>query len=75
LVNAHIAALVKQLCSQKKLSVTNLLKEGGISKSFIYDLEKRDRTPSAEVLLKLAEALDVSTDYLLGRTDNPDINK
>ena len=39
-----------------------------------YENEKRDITP--EVIIKLAEYFDVSTDYLLGKTDkrNNDID-
>lgn len=36
-----------------------------------YELEKRE--PSIQVLKKLGDYFEVSIDYLLGRTDNPDI--
>ena len=36
--------------------------------------ESNDRSPSLETLVKIADKLEVSTDYLLGRTDNPLIN-
>ncbi len=38
-------------------------------------MEKRDWTPSAEIFEKIADYLDCSVDYLLGRTDNPEVNK
>lgn len=38
-----------------------------------YELNKRE--PSLNVLIQLADILNVSVDYLLGRTDNPEINK
>jgi len=41
----------------------------------MYDMERRDWTPSAEVLEKIADYLDCSVDYLLGRTDKPEVNK
>lgn len=31
--------------------------------------------PSATVLIKIADAYNVSIDYLVGRTDNPAINR
>lgn len=31
--------------------------------------------PSAAVLIKLADAYNVSLDYLVGRSDNPEMNK
>ena len=52
-----------------------MLEDCDIRKSLIYDLEKRDYTPSAEVLEKIADYLDVSVDYLLGRTDKPEVNR
>ena len=36
-----------------------------------YKYESDKSVPSAEVILKIADAYDVSTDYLLGRSDNP----
>ncbi len=32
-------------------------------------------TPKSENLAKIADCLDCSVDYLLGRTDNPEVNK
>ena len=40
----------------------------------MYDL-KRGQVPSIESVEKIADYLDCSIDYLIGRTDNPDINK
>jgi len=33
--------------------------------------ESNGRQPSLQMLVKIADKLDVSTDYLLGRSDNP----
>ena len=73
--NAHTAEIIKARSKERGISVAAMLLECGIHKSLIYDLEKRDRTPSAEVLEKIADYLDCSVDYLLGRTDRPDINR
>ena len=43
----------------------------GIGRVTYARYENGDRQPDYETLLKLANYLDVSTDYLLGRTDNP----
>lgn len=75
MVNITIVSRIKSLCSGKHISLSKLLLECNISKSFIYDLEKRDRTPSVEVLLKLSDYFNVSMDYMVGRTDNPEVNK
>ena len=73
--NAYVAQTIKSLCKNKSISVSKLLVECAIRKSLIYDLEKRDYTPSAEALEKIADYLDCSVDYLLGRTDKPEINR
>ena len=36
-----------------------------------YQVTESKGTPSAKSLIQLADAFNVSTDYLLGRTDNP----
>lgn len=69
--NSQIAATIKSRCKEKKISITQLLSECEITKSFVYDLEKRDASPSVDRLAKIADYLDCSVDYLLGRTDNP----
>lgn len=42
-----------------------------ISPAWISHLENGNRLPSAGMLVRLADALGVSTDYLLGRTKRP----
>ncbi len=73
--NINITTTIKTLCKQKKISITALLNECNLTKSFIYDLEKRSTSPSCEKIAKIADYLDCSVDYLLGRTDNPEINR
>lgn len=68
MTNAVIAQNIKHLCKTNAISVAALLHACNISKSLIYDLEKRDKTPSADKLLSIANYLDCSVDYLLGRT-------
>ncbi|MDE5854917.1 MAG: helix-turn-helix domain-containing protein [Ruminococcus sp.] len=75
MTNTQIATTIKFICKQKNKSVTQLLKDCELTKSFIYDLEKRNTSPSWEKLTKIADYLDCSVDYLLGRTDNPDSHK
>lgn len=73
--NARSATIIKAYCKNKAITVSALLSDCGIRKSLIYDMEKRDKTPSAETLEQIADYLDCSVDYLLGRTDNPEVNK
>lgn len=37
----------------------------GLTKGYLSDLKRKNTTPSAEVILKLADYFNVSTDYLL----------
>ena len=53
--------------SQKALA--NIL---GISDAAITMMEKSKRSPSFEILIALADYFDVSLDYLVGRSDNPE---
>ena len=39
------------------------------------DYERGNLDISTEILIKLADYYDVSVDYLLGRTDNPKMNR
>lgn len=73
--NAQSASIIKSICKSKGITISALLLECNIRKSLIYDMEKRDWTPSAEIFEKIADYLGCSVDYLLGRTDNPEINK
>ena len=73
--NAHIAYKIKLLCKLRGITISELLFKCNITKSFIYDLEKRSTSPSCDKLSRIADYLDCSVDYLLGRTDNPEVNK
>ena len=44
---------------------------GGVSQAVIARYETGDIFPSYPILIKIADYFNVSTDYLLGRTDNP----
>ncbi|ATF13705.1 XRE family transcriptional regulator [Brevibacillus brevis X23] len=47
----------------------------GLTKSSVGNIEKMRKPVSLEVVYKTAEHFNVSIDYLLGRTDNPQLNK
>ena len=73
--NSQTATIIKTLCKHKKLTIKTLLEECNINRNFMYDLEKKDQTPAADKLEQIADYLDCSVDYLLGRTDNPNSHK
>lgn len=47
----------------------------GIEQSLLSKYETGERIPPTETLIKLADLYDVSIDYLLGRTDKPEVNR
>ena len=47
----------------------------GVKKYSIYTYEKGRSEPNIDGLIALADFFDVSIDYLVGRTDNPEINR
>ena len=73
--NVQISANIKTLCKSKGVTISMLLSNCNLTKSFIYDLEKRATSPSCDKMSRIADYLDCSVDYLLGRTDNPEVNK
>jgi transcriptional regulator with XRE-family HTH domain len=60
---------LRQLMEERGLSVTGLVVATGISDKTIRRYREGAHVPSSSHLLRLAEALEVSTDYLLGRSD------
>lgn len=64
---------VYDLAKKQGLSVFDLAEKLNLSRNSIYSWKKS--SPKAETLQKVAEYFNVSTDYLLGRTDDPSISK
>ena len=67
----YFAQRLREARRQKGLDQTELAELTGIPATSISHFETRRRRPSVGTLYTLAEALEVSTDFLLGRTDNP----
>ena len=47
----------------------------GVEQALLSKFENGERVPPTETLLRLAEFYNVSIDYILCRTDVPEINK
>lgn len=60
---------LKELRKEKRLSQEDLGEVLNISGRTISYFEAGERTPSPEILTKLADIFNVSVDYLLGRTN------
>ncbi len=57
---------ILKIRKRKKLSQDTLAEKIGISRVAIGNYERGDRSPTAEVIVELAKALEVSADILLG---------
>ena len=51
-----------------------MLEDCGLNKNAISTMLSRNSMPKADNLAKIADYLNVSVDYLLGRTNNPEVN-
>lgn len=62
---------IKELAKNRKMTLTQLEESLGYSRNTLYKL--KTQKPNAERIAEIADYFNVSTDYLLGRTDNPAI--
>ena len=65
---------LKELRKAKKLTQVALQMQTGIEQALLSKFENGERTPPTETLFLLAEFYNVSIDYILYRTDKPEIN-
>ena len=65
---------LEKLCKEVGISITAATLKAKLSKGNIRNW-KSGAIPSGEILMKFADYFGCSTDYLLGRTDNPEVNK
>lgn len=62
-----IGSRIKELRKQKRLTITELAKRAGVSKSYLSYIERDvQKNPSLQFLTKISKPLDTSIEYLLG---------
>ncbi|MBR6694610.1 MAG: helix-turn-helix transcriptional regulator [Clostridia bacterium] len=66
---------LKEIRKQKGISQLKLALDLNTNQNTISRYETGEREPGIYELIKLADYFDVSIDYLLGRTDNPELQK
>ena len=64
---------LKELREAKHLSQLKLAMDLHLSQNSISRYENLEREAGYETLILIADYFHVSLDYLLGRTDNPDV--
>lgn len=62
---------LKYLRTQKKLTQKQLAEKINVTHVSISGYESGNRSPDTDTLQRLADFFEVSTDYLLGRSDTP----
>ncbi|MBQ8056774.1 MAG: helix-turn-helix transcriptional regulator [Ruminococcus sp.] len=66
---------IKELRKAKKMTQLKLAMELNTNQNTISRYENGEREPSIRDLIKIADYFNVSVDYLVGRTDNPNMQK
>ncbi|MCW1941717.1 helix-turn-helix domain-containing protein [Bacillus anthracis] len=65
---------IKELRKNSKITQEQLGNAIGVSKMAISYFEKGKKSPGRESLEKIADYFGVTTDYLLGRSEDPELN-
>lgn len=69
---AHqIAERIKTTAKSKNITIKVMLEECGLSKNTLSSMSSGGSTPKSENLARIADYLNCSVDYLLGRVDTP----
>lgn len=66
---------LKELRKKKGISQLRLATELHTTQNTISRYETGEREPGIDELIKIADYFNVSVDYLIGRTENPAINR
>ena len=63
---------IKELALKRGINLQKVAEDLGYSINYLYTL--KEKTPKSDRLQEIADYFNVSTDYLLGRTNNPAIS-
>lgn len=66
---------LRKLRKERKLTQIALQMQTGIEQALLSKYETGERVPPTETLIILSDFYNVSIDYILKRTEKPDINK
>lgn len=70
----NIAEQIKSVCKTKGIVIATMLAELNLGINTMSNM-RHGRMLASDSLARIADYLDCSVDYLLGRTDKPEINK
>ena len=66
---------LKELRKSRGYTQVSLQMQTGIEQALLSKFENEERTPPTETLVRLAEFYNVSIDYILCRTNKPEVNR
>lgn len=66
---------LKELRKSRGYTQVALQMQTGIEQALLSKFENGERVPPTETLYRLAEFYNVSIDYILCRTEKPDVNR
>ena len=70
----NLGEKIRTLRLERHITQTELSKRIGVSKAMVSSYELEQRSPSYEVLIKIAAFFNVSTDFLLGLDKSRNFN-
>lgn len=73
--NVQLIEIINFELKKRNAKKGDLLEYCGVNHGFFSDLIKKNSMPSIETVEKIADYLECSVDYLLGRTDSPEIGR
>lgn len=59
MINLHIELLIKEIRKQKNITLDELSKRSGVSKTHINDIENNIKEPTLTIAISIAKALNV----------------
>lgn len=68
-ISSDIAERIKYIAKQRNVAVKKVLEDTELGRNMMSNL--KTSFPQSDSIAKIADYLDCSVDYLLGRTDNP----
>ena len=69
-----VAESIKKRAKEKNIQIKDMLLDLGLNKNTLSTMYNGSMV-KGDSLARIADYLDCSVDYLLGRTDNPEVNR
>ena len=73
--SAFVANRIKKMLKDRKISASKMLADCNLNKNALYTMQASGYLPRLESIAQIADYLGCSVDYLLGRTDKPEVNR